>query len=79
MINPQAFGSGIDVKQFFEASVSALRHESKSVETRNRTNQRNRTLVQRTATDDILNKRALADAASALTVLWKMQTSKRTV
>jgi len=78
MIKPQAFGSGIDVKQFFEASVSALRHESKSVETRNRAN-RNRTLVQRTATDDILNKRALADAASALTVLWKMQTSKRTV
>jgi hypothetical protein len=78
MIKPQAFGSGIDVKQFFEASVSALRHESKSVETGNRTN-RNRTLVQRTATDDILNKRALADAASALTVLWKMQTSKRTV
>jgi len=78
MIKPQAFGSGIDVKQFFEASVSALRHQSKSVETGNRTN-RNRTLVQRTATDDILNKRALADAASALTVLWKMQTSKRTV
>jgi len=78
MIKPQAFGSGIDVKQFFEASVSALRHESKSVETGNRTN-RHRTLVQRTATDDILNKRALADAASALTVLWKMQTSKRTV
>jgi hypothetical protein len=78
MIKPQAFGSGIDVKQFFEASVSALRHESKSVETGNRTD-RNRTLVQRTATDDILNKRALADAASALTVLWKMQTSKRTV
>ncbi len=78
MIKPQAFGSGIDVKQFFEASVSALRHESKSVETGNRTN-RNRTLVQRTATDDILNKRALADAASALTVLWKMQTSRRTV
>jgi len=25
MIKPQAFGSGIDVKQFFEASVSALR------------------------------------------------------
>jgi len=78
MIKAQAFGSGIDVKQFFEASVSALRHESKSVETGNRTD-RNRTLVQRTATDDILNKRALADAASALTVLWKMQTSKRTV
>jgi len=78
MIKPQAFYSSIDVKQFFEASVSALRDESKSVETGNRTD-RNRTLVQRTATDDILNKRALADAASALTVLWKMQTSKRTV
>jgi hypothetical protein len=77
--NNDAFGSGMDLKEFFEASVSALQSEGKSLETRSRTDRRNRALVNRTATDDTLKKRAVADAARALTALWKLQTAKRTV
>jgi len=74
----EGFGSGIDLKEFFEASVTALRDESKSGEMRGRVDQRNCGLFQRPSTGETLNKRALADAARALTALWKMQAPKRT-
>ena len=75
MAKRQELNSRIDAKQFFEASVSALRGESKSIDARNR----NRALIQRTATDEVLMRRAVDDAARALTALWKMQPSTRTV
>ena len=78
MLKREGFGSGIDLKEFFEASVTALRDESKSGEMRGRVDQRNCGLVQRPSTGETLNKRALADAARALTALWKMQAPKRT-
>ncbi len=72
MIKQESFSSGIDLKQFFEASVSAIQPESKSAATQDR----NRALVQRRATDESSKKRAVADAAKALTALWKMQTPR---
>jgi len=75
MAKQQAFSSRIDAKEFFEASVRALRDEGKSAEK----NRRNRALVQRAETGEAANKRAIADAAKALTALWKMQPSTRSV
>jgi hypothetical protein len=80
MAKRQELNSRIDAKQFFEASVSALREESKSIESKSaEARSRNRALVQRTATDEALIRRAVDDAARALTALWKMQPSTRTV
>jgi len=74
MAKQQGLSSRIDAKQFFEASVRALRSESEAID-RNR----NRAIVQRSATDESQKKRAVADAARALTALWKMQTSIRSI
>ena len=74
MAKQQGLSSRIDAKQFFEASVSALRAESEPIG-RNRS----RAIVQRSATDESQKKRAVADAARALTALWKMQTSIRSI
>jgi hypothetical protein len=79
MMKRPTFSSRIDPKQFFEASVHALREESKSVESRCATGLRSRALVQRITPDEILRKRAVADAARALSILWKAQTSKSTI
>jgi hypothetical protein len=78
MTKPDAAIPGMNLKQFFEASVSALQNEGKSIDTRNRAHQRNRALVSRTASDESLKKRAVADAAKALAALWRMQPSTRT-
>lgn len=76
MTKQPAFSSSIDPKEFFEASVRALREESQTVENRYRTSLRTRALVQRLTPDEILKKRAVADAARALATLWKTQPSK---
>ena len=75
MAKQQALSTRIDAKEFFEASMSALRDEKESFKAGNR----NRALVQKTETDESFKKRAVADAARALTALWKMQTSTRPV
>lgn len=79
MAKREALSAGIDLKQFFEASVSALQDDSKIVDLSSCTPARKRALVQRTAPGEIRNRRALADAAKALTTLWNMQTSTRAV
>lgn len=71
MIKQEAFSSGIDLKEFFEASVSALQNERKSIA--------NRAIVDRNGTNETLKKKAVADAARALTALWKAQTSTRVI
>jgi hypothetical protein len=71
MIKQAAVSSGVDLKEFFEASVSALQNESKPIASLNR----NRALVLHRLPDETQKKRAVADAAKALAALWKMQTS----
>jgi hypothetical protein len=71
MAKQETFGAGVDLKQFFEASVGALQNVHSSRELANRTIRHNRALVERTRMDGTLTNRALADAARALTALWK--------
>jgi hypothetical protein len=71
MAKQEAFGARIDLKQFFEASVGALDNVQRSGDVANRTIRHNRALVERTQMDGTLTNRALADAAKALTALWK--------
>jgi hypothetical protein len=71
MAKQGAFGAQIDLKQFFEASVGALQNVHRSGEVANQTIRHNRALVERTRMDVNLTNRALADAARALTALWK--------
>lgn len=74
MLKPQAVTVRVDMKQFFEASVGALQNADDSskpgvTKTRSAEAQRNSALFRRA--DATLAKRALADAAKALTTLWK--------
>jgi hypothetical protein len=78
MKEPQHLTSGIDLKEFFEASVSALRQATQS-DSQHLADQRKRALVQRKVSDGTLTDRAVTDAARALAALWKMQAPKRTV
>jgi hypothetical protein len=71
MIKHEVLGTGINLKQFFEASVDALQNDCRFSHISNQTSHRNCALVQRTQTDRSLANRALADAASALTALWR--------
>ena len=71
MTKQEGSSSPSDLKQIFEVSISALHEESKSVEP---TVRGNRAIVQRAVTEETLKKRAVADAARALTALWKMHT-----
>jgi len=73
MKNHGVDGSKVDLHRFFEASVRALRDESASIETRYGRVRGNRALVQGKETDESLRKRAVADAAKALTALWKIR------
>jgi hypothetical protein len=75
MTKQETVGSGINLKQFFEASVRALQSESKTSGVQDR----RRALVPRTAPGETQQRRAVADAARALTALWKMQPSTRTL
>jgi hypothetical protein len=79
MTKQEAFSSRVDLKQFFEASISALQHENRPPGKADHTDQRRVSLIQRAASNDTLKNRAVADAARALAALWKIQTSKRTI
>jgi hypothetical protein len=71
MAKQEAFGERIDLKQFFEASVGALQNVYKSTEVASQSIRHHRALVARTRLDVTSTNRALADAARALTLLWK--------
>ena len=71
MAKQEAFGAQIDLRQFFEASVGALQNVGRSSEIAGQTIRHNRALVQRTQMDGTRTNRVLADAARALTALWK--------
>jgi hypothetical protein len=79
MTKQEAFSSRVDLKQFFEASISALQHESRCQGMAKHIAQRHVALVQRAATNDTLKNRAVADAARSLAALWKIPTSKKTI
>jgi hypothetical protein len=66
----------VDLKQFFEASISALQAEGKAAKT-NQANGRNRPLIQRTNIGAYPTRSAVADAARALTTMWRLETHKR--
>ena len=61
----------VDLKQFFEASMDALRNAGKPAGSSDPALRRNSALVPRGAVDATLRTRALTDAARALTTLWK--------
>jgi hypothetical protein len=51
MIKHEVLGTGINLKQFFEASIYALQNHCRFSHISNQTIRRNRALVQRTRTD----------------------------
>lgn len=79
MTKREGFGSGINLKRFYEASVSALQSESKTANSQDPAPERKRALVQRTASGETLKRRAMADAAEALAALWKMHPSTKAI
>ena len=64
--------SGVDLKRFFEASVGALQSAADPTTIANPTARGRSSLVPRSVVDGAFGRRALADAARALTTLWKM-------
>ena len=74
MIKQEAFGNKINLHKYFEASLNALQE----AENQNRVSLSARARALGSATGEILSKRAVADAASALAVLWKLKTSPKT-
>ena len=77
MTKQEAFGSRVDLKQFFEASISALQHEGRAERNGSRTDLRHAALVQRAASDATPKNRAVADAARALAALWKIHPKRK--
>jgi hypothetical protein len=73
MIKHEVLRTGVNLKEFFEASVDALQNDGKPSRNCKQTIRRNCALVQRTRTDPTLTKRAVADAARTLTALWRTQ------
>ena len=71
MIKHEVLGTGINLRQFFEASIDALQNDCRFSHISNQPIRRNCALVQRTRTDQSLANRALTDAARALTALWR--------
>jgi hypothetical protein len=69
-------GSQVDLHRFFEASLRVLQNDSQSGLALNRGN---RALLQRSETDESVKKRAVANAAKALTALWKVQPLGKTI
>jgi hypothetical protein len=63
--------AGVDLKQFFEASVDALQNAGHPAKSGDRAARRSSALVERGALDMTLRTRALTDAARALSTLWK--------
>jgi len=72
----EVVSSRVNLLQLYEASVGARQNDRQSIKTEDQTVQRNCTLVQRTAIDGTLRKRAVADAARALTALWKCRLAR---
>lgn len=81
MIKDKGFGARLNLKQFFNASVGALESQTESGVAGDRMLRRNCALVQRNPEGGSLRRseRAIADAAKALTTLWKMQPSKKAI
>ena len=71
MKEQEVHGVQVDLKQFFEASVRALLNDSQSAVNMAQGLQRSTAVVQRSLIEDAMRKRAEADAARALTALWK--------
>jgi hypothetical protein len=67
--------AGVDLKEFFEASICALQHDGEALKTADLAKGRNRPLVVRTRTDASATRRTVADAARALTAMWRPRTS----
>jgi hypothetical protein len=65
----------VDLKQFFEASISALQAEGKASKT-GHANGRNRQLIQRTNIGGYPSTRALADATRTLAAMWRLKPQK---
>ncbi len=72
-------GTPVDLKQFFEASIRALQNDKEPLRIGNQGVRRNSPLVQKTQIDWSPGNRAVADAAKALTALWRMQNCKRSI
>ena len=70
MMKDRVSGAQLDLKQFFEASVNALQ-TCGATEIGRQTIRHNRALVQRTQTTGSRTNRAVADAARALSALWR--------
>lgn len=77
MTKQEDFGSRVDLKQFFEASISALQHEGGAERKETRADLRHAALVQRAATVATPKNRAVADAARALAALWKIHPKRK--
>jgi hypothetical protein len=69
-------GSQVDLHRFFEASLRVLQTDRQGGLALNRGN---RALLQRSETDESVKKRAVANAAKALTALWKVQPLGKTI
>jgi hypothetical protein len=69
----EVLGAGVDLKEFFEASIGALQEEKKGLKADDRAKRRNRPLVRRPNTDSSSVQRAVTDAARALTAMWRPQ------
>ena len=70
MMKHRVSGAQLDLKQFFEASVNALQTYGVT-EKSSQTIRHNCALVQRTQTSGARTNRAMADAARALSALWR--------
>ena len=76
MKEQKSVGSQVDLHRFFEASLRVLQNDSHGGLALNRGN---RALVTRSETDESVKKRAVADAAKALSALWKVQPLGKTI
>jgi hypothetical protein len=72
MTNQEAFGSGVNLKEFFEASTNAIQIDSPVAATSSCAQRRQSALVPRGVRGEIHNRRAVTDAAKALSALWNM-------
>jgi hypothetical protein len=74
----KAMTAGINLKEFFEASIDSLQDDSEGLETCQRVKRRNRPLIQRKQTVES-PRQTVAVAARALTALWGLQIPTRAV
>jgi hypothetical protein len=72
MKKQNALSVGLDLKEFFEASVDALDSDSRAPKTPDQIIARNHPLFHRSGNEEQLRTQAVAHAAKALTALWKI-------